>query len=147
MPTDVKLNAEDLPDSFLDQLRTECQWECGEKVIGKQTLWHIIAELQYRRTLANSKPTPSVGDDGLVERLRRLYPHNHMDGSPTDVTLAIAAIAAAHSQHEADVARIGELTEALRRIVSCHDTNHEHQREKLADIIPIARSAHAKVKP
>jgi hypothetical protein len=39
---------------------------------------------------------------------------------------------------EAKVARMGE---ALAKIVSCYDRNGQHQREKLDDCVPMARSA------
>lgn len=129
MPT----NAEELPDSFLDQLCAECEWEYGEKVVGKQTLWRIVSELQARRALNNSKPTPAVGNDGLIETKpvgwisdydilglvelgadRATIARSQSPCFNTPLYEAASALAAAHSQHDADVATIGVLTEALR---------------------------------
>lgn len=56
----------------------------------------------------------------------------------TELALALTAAEARASSAEAQLA---EMREALRKIVSCYDRNWQHQREKLDDIVPMARAA------
>jgi len=157
MPTDVKLNADGVADERLSEILAGCEgvpdkypepnWPFGidtktaTKImvhvarLDPATVSSIISELQARRALDNSKPTPAVGDDGLVVAWRvrqRIFELKNKwsgwfvsedrpewgDGLDVEYQPLVpaSALAAAHSQHEADVARIAELTQALQRI-------------------------------
>ncbi len=61
--------------------------------------------------------------------------------SPLNAIIAASALEQAAAEIERLSALNARQAEALKKIVSCHDRNWQHQREKLDDIIPLARAA------
>src|SRR6185437_12340938 len=114
MPTDVKLNAEGVEAARAVLVEGRDNFATFEQ--------HAAGIVRaYLAALNNSKPTPAVGDDGLIERLRDIADDlapvaNVYWEEIVAIGEAASALAAAHSQHEADAEKIAKLIEALQRI-------------------------------
>jgi len=170
MPTDVKLNAEGVeaalkafaPDLFGDDPQAAHMAASPLHIEAARTPERIRVEraiFAYLATLDNSKPTPAVGDDGLIEALKRIAatpPGKQSLWHCTVAAWAVDALAAAHSQHEADVAMIGELTDIadelddwVRAALDCKDWYWDGDQREAAEYSRsrLAKSALAKVKP